>query len=117
MTYPCQGADDLYFSGYPAAEQEAIALCRSGCPLMEPDPETGLPRCFADAIRRKERFGVWGGHTETQLREAVDCREHGTEKGYQQHKNRGESICDPCRVGHNAYETQRKAEKRLAEAS
>lgn len=27
-------------------------------------------------------------------------REHGTERGYQQHRHRGEEYCEPCRVAH-----------------
>ena len=29
-------------------------------------------------------------------------REHGSERGYQQHRARKEPFCDPCRLAHNA---------------
>ncbi|MDH2415649.1 WhiB family transcriptional regulator [Nocardioides sp. CER19] len=50
---PCAGMEgDLWFTSHPTAVERAKSLCR-GCPLQE--------SCLADAIERREPWGVWGG--------------------------------------------------------
>jgi DNA-binding CsgD family transcriptional regulator len=43
--------------------------------------------------------------------------EHGTERGYQQHRSRKIRFCDRCRVAHAAHQRARDAEKRAGAAS
>lgn len=42
--------------------------------------------------------------------------EHGTPKGYRQHKYRGTDICQGCREAHNAEVREKKAERRKTQA-
>lgn len=50
---PCWSEDpDLFFAESPADVELAKALC-TGCPLRA--------RCLADALARREPWGVWGG--------------------------------------------------------
>jgi WhiB family redox-sensing transcriptional regulator len=50
---PCAGGEaDLWFTSHPAAVARAKTLCRA-CPLQE--------RCLAEAVERREPWGVWGG--------------------------------------------------------
>ena len=39
--------------------------------------------------------------------------EHGTERGYQQHRRRGDTGCQPCLTAHNAY-TYGRAKKKVS---
>jgi len=41
-------------------------------------------------------------------------REHGTLRGYRQHKSLGEPKCDPCKEAHNADERARRAKRAAA---
>lgn len=50
---PCWTADpELFFAESPASVEAAKALC-ARCPVRQ--------RCLAEAIRREEPWGVWGG--------------------------------------------------------
>ena len=50
---PCQtGQPDLWFAERPEVLARAQVLCRS-CPIRR--------ECLADALRRGEPWGVWGG--------------------------------------------------------
>ncbi|HEY2506935.1 MAG TPA: WhiB family transcriptional regulator [Streptosporangiaceae bacterium] len=49
---PCQHNPDLFFSEAPQDLQRAQALC-AYCPLQS--------ECLADALERREPWGVWGG--------------------------------------------------------
>jgi WhiB family redox-sensing transcriptional regulator len=57
---PCRGAPELFFAEDPQDLLLAKALCRH-CPLRS--------ACLADALKRGEPCGVWGG--ELLLRGAV----------------------------------------------
>lgn len=53
LSLPCWTQDpDLFFAESPADVETAKALCVS-CPLRA--------RCLADALDRREPWGVWGG--------------------------------------------------------
>ena len=91
----CKGRLDLFFDEDPASVALAKSIC-SECPLA------GL--CLAGAMARRELYGVWGG-TDYYDRVALDPEypprdeiEHGTPKGFNQHKAHGISIQDndPC---------------------
>jgi WhiB family transcriptional regulator, redox-sensing transcriptional regulator len=50
---PCAGMEgDLWFTSHPSAVERAKSLCRT-CPLQE--------TCLAEAVERREPWGVWGG--------------------------------------------------------
>ncbi len=50
---PCRQVDpELFFAEAPADVEAAKALCRD-CPIQE--------ACLADALARREPWGVWGG--------------------------------------------------------
>ena len=50
---PCAGDDgDQWFTSHPSAVERAKSLCRT-CPLRE--------SCLAEAVDRREPWGVWGG--------------------------------------------------------
>jgi len=49
---PCRMEPDLFFAESPAEVEAAKAICGS-CPIRE--------QCLADALERREPWGVWGG--------------------------------------------------------
>jgi WhiB family redox-sensing transcriptional regulator len=53
---------DPFFAGDSDAEQAALAIC-AVCPV--PD------QCLAFALRTRQQHGVWGGHTQRELRRLV----------------------------------------------
>jgi broad specificity phosphatase PhoE len=59
---PCVGRSSLFFSERERDVRRAQALCRA-CPARQ--------RCARDAIAREERFGVWGGMNEAEMRKAI----------------------------------------------
>lgn len=49
---PCRMEPDLFFAESPAEVEDAKAIC-GACPIRE--------QCLADALDRREPWGVWGG--------------------------------------------------------
>lgn len=49
---PCRRDPDLFFAEDPADVEAAKEICRE-CPVRE--------QCLADALERREPWGVWGG--------------------------------------------------------
>ncbi|MEU3016202.1 WhiB family transcriptional regulator [Nocardiopsis sp. NPDC007018] len=49
---PCRTEPDLFFAESPAEVEAAKAICEA-CPIRE--------QCLADALERREPWGVWGG--------------------------------------------------------
>lgn len=49
---PCRMEPDLFFAESPAEVEDAKAIC-GACPIRE--------QCLADALERREPWGVWGG--------------------------------------------------------
>ncbi|MFC4560440.1 WhiB family transcriptional regulator [Nocardiopsis mangrovi] len=49
---PCRWEPDLFFAEAPADVEAAKAVCLA-CPVRE--------QCLADALERREPWGVWGG--------------------------------------------------------
>lgn len=52
LEIPCRMEPDLFFAESPAEVEEAKAIC-GACPIRE--------QCLADALERREPWGVWGG--------------------------------------------------------
>ncbi|MDA0562966.1 WhiB family transcriptional regulator [Streptomonospora sp. S1-112] len=48
----CRTEPDLFFAEAPADVEAAKAICQD-CPVRE--------QCLADALERREPWGVWGG--------------------------------------------------------
>ena len=91
--------------GVHATEQKAICAT---CPVIDPCREYGMD----------EKYGVWGGLTESErrlVRRGLPLIErrgeftHGTLAGYATHRRRKERPCDECRAAYNDYERQRVA--------
>ncbi len=70
-TYPLDGAVcegvatadyDPFFPDTPEAEADALAMC-SICPAQA--------ACLAYAVETRQRFGIWGGTTQRELRHLV----------------------------------------------
>jgi Transcription factor WhiB len=95
----------LFFSQRPQDIDAAKNVC-ADCPARA--------QCLEDALTQDEAVdGIWGGHTRnerTQIRRARGLnttwgngrplpREHGTERGYQQHR-RNEPACPACKLAH-----------------
>lgn len=49
---PCRFQPDLFFAEAPVDVEAAKAIC-GDCPVRE--------QCLADALERREPWGVWGG--------------------------------------------------------
>ena len=106
------------------------AACRDEDPeIFFPDPSDTDTRAQAEAICAKcpvrtecglnaDRFGIWGGtyyepeHGDKPRGRRPRPREHGTWRGYNQHVNRNEPVCDPCRDAARAQWNRRNAERR-----
>lgn len=71
----------------------AVALCNT-CPVRL--------QCLADAKKREEQWGVWGGvsfeHMTKLKRPVAEC---GTDSGYGRHRRLGEDACTACKNAHN----------------
>jgi WhiB family redox-sensing transcriptional regulator len=69
----CVGRAALFFSDKERDVRHALELCR-GCPARQ--------SCGQDAVARGERFGIWGGMDEAEMRRAIrragPGRSHGT---------------------------------------
>jgi WhiB family redox-sensing transcriptional regulator len=49
---PCRMEPDLFFAESPAEVEDAKTIC-GACPIRE--------QCLAEALERREPWGVWGG--------------------------------------------------------
>jgi WhiB family transcriptional regulator, redox-sensing transcriptional regulator len=62
-------------------------------------------QCLQYALDNGERYGIWGGMSETKRRTMKRNRSqpkpiaHGTEAGAATHRRRGETPCGPCLQG------------------
>lgn len=110
----CRGADPSIFyfqqdkldrDPNPADVARAHAYCND-CPVKTD--------CLESAIANGE-VGYWGDTTDQQRtgyrREAKAHREHGTHRGYSQHRYLGESPCRDCLNGHSAYVKYRRGSR------
>lgn len=105
----CVGLSRLFDSLDQADHAEAKRRCE-GCPATDACAAeaariaAALPngRCYSNGL-----VGTWAG----QLYGARNTkpREHGTDRGYGQHRHRGEAACESCLVAHAAREAGRKA--------
>ncbi len=104
---------EIFFPERGESCDEARAVC-STCPVSK--------ECLIYAYTESPRvLGIWGGTSDRQRRRVPGTRvhgslpqaiKHGTNAGYNQHRRRGETMCDGCRQAHSRYVAMRKAEKR-----
>lgn len=102
---------ELFFpaTGHHLDERTAKTIC-SRCPVTT--------ECLNHALDFDERYGIWGGLTQTERRQLIrDSRPPtttplcGTERGYHAHLRRRESTCPPCRDAVTKARQDRRAER------
>lgn len=99
---------DLWFAD-PGHEtgQQALQIC-ADCPV--------ILKCLDYAITTNQQHGIWGGLTDTEranLHRAINDRplapvRHGTVGGYQAHRRRRETPCDPCKAARAQQNRERR---------
>lgn len=113
-TVPCAGKWALFDSTRPDHHREAAAICAT-CPLAHLAAcRANLEQTLRLAHRRGGPRGTWAGQLvgETaaeKQRRTANPREHGTDRGYHQHRHVGEPACDACLAAHAAKWRERKA--------
>ena len=106
----CIGSDpDLWFPADNAARartQHIRAIC-AGCPVSA--------ECLQAASDLDARYGIWGGLDEVERANGpkVKTIEHGTSRGYRQHRTAGEDACQDCKDANNAKNRREYANKPL----
>jgi WhiB family redox-sensing transcriptional regulator len=106
----CRGVTETMFPerGENRVARRAKKIC-AGCPVAA--------ECLEYALELRPSAGVWAGLNIRQLQSIRAqrgmgplgrAREHGTQNGYKQHKNRSERPCWACRDAHNRYEEGRR---------
>ena len=90
----------------PAGRFDALAVILAG--MVDPDatPADLLAWTEEGPVRSPLTVAAWQSHPLP--------REHGSERGYYQHRSRGEVQCAPCRRAHALRTAERKA-RRVAE--
>jgi len=119
----CRGTDENFFSGRPTTKMQD--LCEN-CPVAK--------ECYEHALKY-EVFGFWAGTTEKQreklrkefgipipakLPENIEemnghfgsAIQHGTNRGYNQHRRQGVPTCEACRKAHNVVNKTQKRENK-----
>lgn len=97
----CVGQHDLFESTDLADHHEARAIC-GGCPAITACLQTLREVQVASAGTRNSGggpVGTWAGKLlggKASPKGPARPREHGTTRGYYQHKNRHEDACRPC---------------------
>lgn len=111
---PCREEPRLWDGEKPEHIAEAIRVCKEACPL--------LAECARLHKGIRGLVGVIAGRPvdeATRLRAGRRTygapREHGTDRGYEQHKSRSEYSCQPCLDAH-AEHVRLRREARKASA-
>ena len=112
----CHGLTRLFFPELGDSANEAKKVC-AGCVVRR--------QCLDYALTEGIDEGIWGGmnrrsrQNERRRRGMVvpwaptfqPIVEHGTNAAYQQHRRRGEAICEPCKEAHRADKARRTQER------
>ena len=101
----CRDADPETFFPHPTDTRglaEALDHC-AVCPVKA--------ACLEFALATRQEFGVWGGLTETEVRERRGLnrprgKSCGTDGGWRAHKSHGTEPCQPCTDAHAEWLTQ-----------
>ena len=118
---PCKGMDpEFFFPALGESGKEAKAVC-NGTPAKNGHPGTApcpvKKECLEYALLNNEKFGIWGGLSERERRtvkreinSGINTSivlpprrrpiQHGTARGYEQHRRRKEPPCDACKEAH-----------------
>jgi len=96
---------ELFFPGKGGSNIPAKQVC-AVCTVRQ--------ECLDYAVANFEQHGIWGGLTRDERRSMHGQRlapmiEHGSQKGYQQHRRRGETPCALCRIANARYHLERRA--------
>lgn len=100
---PCVGRSWLWDSTHQADHREAAALCKT-CPALNPCAD--LLREELSGSRTMQvagggPVGTWAGRLVGKgFKWTPNPREHGTDRGYHQHRHYGEQSCDECLAAH-----------------
>lgn len=107
----CRDADNpgLFESTEVHMHELARVFCKK-CPVVDWCLEE-RERVNADAIAGSVTVGTWGGLLWLSNGHSVRI-EHGTDRGYNQHRYRGDKPCKPCRAAHLAYDRAKQAARR-----
>lgn len=108
------GFGDLWFPEKGGPTRQAKQVCAE-CPIRA--------RCLEVALANGERYGIWGGVSErdrrklAQGRPRVPEREHGSARGYRQHRKHGEDVCKACAAAYSVYQREHHDAARRAVAA
>ncbi len=105
----CRGMNpDLFFPDRGEDTTQAKAVC-AGCSVRA--------ECLEAALMNMDKHGIFGGTSERErrrMRTHVVVIEHGTERGYKQHRHRGGGACDARKAAHAEATRIRRAGARDA---
>ena len=112
----CKGMDASLFFPEPGRNQAPIVRVCAACPVRK--------QCLQHALDNDE-LGIWGGTSERERermrrgtrplgRRVIEFVAHGDIAGYQRHIRLFDPPCDACRIARNAYESDRRRERRTA---
>jgi WhiB family redox-sensing transcriptional regulator len=113
----CKGMDTVavFFPARGQSVAPAMAVCNR-CPVAA--------ECHTEAMVDPANSGIWGATSHRQRRatrsasnpvESLRARkpiDHGSAGGAVQHKRRGETVCEPCRLRHNEDSRRRQNHRR-----
>lgn len=114
----CRGLDPALFHPQRGEPTEPAKRVCASCPVRQ--------ECLDWALEANEKHGVWGGMSERQRRQLriaanIASRErpidHGTYRGYAQHRRRGEQPCEMCREAHRDYHAADQRARREVQRS
>ena len=119
-TTPCADRPDVDWHADHAKERATAALACRGCPVQL--------ACAADAIERRERWGVWGGFDFEDITQHAKERERtwaagakprtsaqcGTPGGANRHYRAGEKPCTACAVALNHHRRMTRRDRGVA---
>ena len=116
MNPPCSAEPWLFDSTERADHERARAYCLGDdeyppCPLLAACRAAYEEACVVGRVSGTPE-GTWAGELHGAPKRGV--REHGTDRGYGQHRHHGETACTPCRLAHNAA-TKAGYDRRKAE--
>jgi WhiB family redox-sensing transcriptional regulator len=102
----CADTDtSVFFPGDGERGTAAKKICAE-CPVID--------MCLEYALSMNDRNGIWGGMSSRE-RDQIRRRRnpetepaHGTERGYRQHRTRGEKACKECLKAKSLASTERK---------
>ena len=112
----CRGMDTVavFFPTRAQSVAPALAVCNR-CPVKD--------ECHTEAMINPDTYGIWGATSHRQRRATRSANnpghaparkpiDHGSAGGAVQHKRRGETVCEPCRLRFNEDSRRRQNHRR-----